>query len=51
VGAAYWTSAETSGFTKSGICIDNVQRDYYNIQFVYPNVRKAIAIMNPSPLN
>ncbi len=50
-GAAYWTAQVTTGFTKSGICIDNVQNDYYNIQFVYPNVRRAIAIMNPSPLN
>lgn len=50
-GAAYWTAQRTSGFTKAGICISNVQNDYYNIQFVYPNVRKAISIMNPSPLN
>ncbi len=50
-GAAYWTIQKTSSYTKSGICIYNVQNDYYNIQFVYPNVRKAISIMNPSPLN
>ena len=50
-GAAYWAVQRTSEFTKSGICISNVQNDYYNIQFVYPNVRKAISIMNPSPLN
>lgn len=50
-GAAYWAAMKTSAFTKAGICISNVQNDYYNIQFVYPNVRKAIAIMNPSPIN
>lgn len=50
-GAAYWAAQKTSEFTKAGICISNVQNDYYNIQFVYPNVRKAISIMNPSPLN
>lgn len=50
-GAAYWAARTTSEFTKAGICISNVQNDYYNIQFVYPNVRKAISIMNPSPLN
>ena len=50
-GAAYWTAEKTSGFSKAGICISNVQNDYYNIQFVYPNVRKAIAVMNPSPIN
>ncbi len=50
-GAAYWAAMKTSEFTKAGICISNVQNDYYNIQFVYPNVRKAIAIMNPSPIN
>ncbi len=51
IGAAYWASQITSGFTKSGICISNAQNDYFNIQFVYPNIRKAISIMNPSPLN
>lgn len=50
-GAAYWAAQRSSDFTKAGICIDNAQNDYYNIQFVYPNVRKAISIMNPSPLN
>lgn len=50
-GAAYWASQRTSEFTKAGICVSNVQNEYYNIQFVYPNVRKAISIMNPSPLN
>ena len=50
-GAAYWVSQITSGFTKAGICISNAQNDYYNIKFVYPNIRKAISIMNPSPLN
>lgn len=50
-GAAYWAAQKTSGFSKAGICISNVQNDYFNIQFVYPNVRKAISIMNPSPLN
>lgn len=50
-GAAYWVSQTTSGFTKAGICISNAQNDYYNIKFVYPNIRKAISIMNPSPLN
>lgn len=50
-GAAYWVAQETFEFTKAGICVSNVQNDYYNIQLVYPNVRKAISIMNPSPLN
>ncbi len=50
-GAAYWATQKTSEFSKAGICISNVQNDYYNIQFVYPNVRKAISVMNPSPLN
>lgn len=50
-GAAYWVSQKTSGITKAGICISKAQNDYYNIKFVYPNIRKAISIMNPSPLN
>ena len=50
-GAAYWATQKTSEFSKAGICVSNVQNDYFNIQFVYPNVRKAISIMNPSPLN
>ena len=50
-GAAYWVSEKTSEFTKAGICVSNAQNDYFNIQFVYPNIRKAVSIMNPSPLN
>ena len=51
VGAGYWTSARSDLYEKAGICVSNVQNDYFNIKFVYPNVRRAISIMNPSPLN
>lgn len=48
-GASYWVAATTSGYVKAGLCIEKAQNDYFNIQNSYSNIRKAIAIMNPSP--
>ena len=46
VGAAYTVISPNGTFTKAGLCVDNVQDDYYNVDFVYPHVREAIHIMN-----
>ncbi len=48
-GAALWSVEAAAGYTKSGIAIDDAQNDYYNITFVYKNLRAAIGIMNPAP--
>lgn len=48
IGAARWTLLPASGYVKAGISIDAVQQDYFNVTFVYPNVREAINIMNPT---
>ncbi len=45
---ADWIVKDAS-YTKSGIVIWNVQRDYFNAGgMIYPNVRKAIKTMNPN---
>lgn len=50
-GAAQWVVAPDANFTKSGIAITNAQNDYFNITFVYKNIRESIDIMNPAPKN
>lgn len=45
--AADWIAKDAS-FEKSGLVIWNIQRDYFNPGFSYPNVRQAIKTMNPN---
>lgn len=45
--AAEWMAKDAS-FAKSGLVIWNLQRDYFNPGFSYPNVRQAIKTMNPN---
>ena len=45
--AAEWLAKDAS-FDKSGLVIWNLQRDYFNPGFTYPNVRQAIKVMNPN---
>lgn len=49
--AAYWALTPEKGMGKAGIGIYQVKNDYYYPAFIYPNVRTAINIMNPSPNN
>ena len=35
----------------AGLCGMNIQNDYYNAACVYPNIRLAISIMNPTVKN
>lgn len=51
VGAGEWAAEKYEHYTRAGICIMRSQNDYYNIGNTYGNIRKAISIMNPSPLN
>lgn len=51
-GAALTVIASGSDFVKAGICTNRTQNDYYfGAQSNYKNVKEAISIMNPSPLN
>lgn len=46
IGAAYTVISPNGSFGKAGLCVDNVQDDYYNVNFVYSHLRQAIQIMN-----
>ena len=45
---AYWTATPDSWFTKAGIAIQELQRDYYSPDKEYRFTREAINIMNPN---
>lgn len=47
-GCAEWTVRPSDGFVRAGVMIEDAQYDYYNLSFVYPAIREAIGIMNPS---
>ncbi len=51
LGAAYWAASAYADFTVAGIGITNISNDYYHSSFTYPNVRKAISIINPNVKN
>lgn len=48
--SAYWVTRQENVYTKAGLGIYDIQNDYYNPTLIYPNVRKAINIMNPAPI-
>ncbi|WP_418992701.1 glycoside hydrolase family 18 [Alistipes sp.] len=50
-GAAVWATLPSPNFTRAGILVKDVEPDYYNRLHVYPHLREAISIMNPSPKN
>lgn len=47
-GCADWTMRPSESFVRSGVMIEDAQYDYYNLTFVYPAIREAIGMMNPS---
>lgn len=47
-GCADWVVLPSESFTRCGLMIEDAQYDYYNLTFVYPAIREAIGIMNPS---
>lgn len=49
--AAYWVTEVTSGYTKAGLGIYNIQNDYYNVTKTYQYAKESINIMNPAPTN
>lgn len=48
---AQWVASTSPNYTRAGLVIKNVQPDYYNVTKIYPHLREAISIMNPSPKN
>lgn len=47
-GAAKWAVSEHEAYQIAGLAIDNIHTDYYHANQVYPTVRKAISIINPT---
>lgn len=45
-------SNNNNNFVQTGLCISRSQNDYYfGVKSNYKNIKEAISIMNPSPLN
>ena len=47
---AYWVKTADT-FTKAGMAVYLINKDYFNPDLDYKNVREAVEIMNPSPEN
>ena len=48
VNAATWlVTADHSGYTPKGLCVENAHDDYFNKDMAFKNVRAAITVMNP----
>lgn len=51
-GTALLVISSEGNFVKAGVCTSRTQNDYYfGAQSNYKNVKEAISVMNPSPLN
>lgn len=48
---AVWATLPSPTFTRAGILVKDSENDYYNRTLIYPHLREAISIMNPSPKN
>ncbi|SFG05411.1 glycoside hydrolase family 18 [Prevotella sp. KH2C16] len=51
IGAARFCAADHNSFDVAGLALNNIQNDYYHANFVYPVVRQAISIVNPTVKN
>lgn len=49
--AAEWLTRPSADFTRAGLLVEGVERDFYNAGLIYKHVREAIATVNPSPEN
>ena len=48
VDAATWlVTADHSGYTPKGLCVENAHDDYFQKDMAFKNVRAAITVMNP----
>lgn len=48
LGAAKWVASDHTGLTSAGLAMKDIGNDYYHADFVYPTVRQAISIINPT---
>ena len=48
IGTAQWVASEHKFYDIAGMAIDMIGNDYFHADFTYPNVRKAISIINPT---
>lgn len=49
--ASEWVTWPEDSFTRAGLLIRNIQRDFYNASLIYKYSREAIDRINPSPKN
>lgn len=49
--AAEWVTRPSDSFTRAGLLIRDIQRDFYNASLIYKYSREAIDTINPSPKN
>lgn len=49
--AARWTTLPSPRYARAGLVVKGIRSDYYHVSKVYPHLREAISIMNPSPIN
>lgn len=50
-GTAVWATLTSENYTRAGMYVTDIRPDYYNRTLIYPHLREAISIMNPSPKN
>ena len=49
--ASEWVTLPSDSFTRAGLLIRNIQRDFYNASLIYKYSREAIDRITPSPKN
>ena len=49
--AAAWMTRPSADFTRAGLLVEGIERDFYNAGLIYKHAREAIATVNPSPKN
>ena len=48
IGAANWALGISDVFTRVGISVDNIEKDYFNVARIYPTLKDAINIISPT---
>lgn len=48
IGAATWALGTSDVFTRVGISVENIEKDYFNAARIYPTLRDAINIISPT---
>lgn len=48
IGAAQWAVAKKTDYTQAGISIDAAEKDYFNVNNAYSNLKEAISILSPT---